>query len=156
MSRAGTSTPPPDDDHGRQAEQESHDEATLVGDRVREHRVQVEARRGDHGHGEHERDHDRSGQHVERPPVQEMGLQVEHGRPDPHRGQHLDQGEPPVGEQELHPDEEHREGANQQGERSQPPPGTAQPQDGIVRGVQVAVPDRVDEPPDLRPPGGSP
>ena len=132
------------------------DGGPVTGDRVREPGVQEEARRGDQGHAEHQRDHDRSGQHVERLPVQCVGLQVEHGRPDPHRGQHLDQGEPPVGEQELYPREEHHEGAHDQRERGEPAPGTAQPQDDLVRGGHVAVPDRLDEPLDLRPPGGSP
>ena len=53
--------------------------------------------------------------HLERLPVQHMNFQVEHGGPDPHRRQHLDGGEPPVGEQQLDSHEKHREGTDAQG-----------------------------------------
>ena len=102
--------------------------AAGLSDREREYGVQVEARRGDHSDAKHQRDHDRrSLQLVERLAVQHVNLQVQHGRPDPHRGQHLDQGEPPVAEQQLDPVEEHREGSDGQGKGSQPRPGAAQP-----------------------------
>src|SRR5205814_9963336 len=57
-------------------------------------RVQVEARRGDRGDAEHDRNHERRpGQQVKRPAVQDMSLQIEHGGPDPHGRQHLDRSE---------------------------------------------------------------
>ena len=135
--------------------------AAGLGDREREYGVQVEARRGDHSDAKHQRDHDRrSLQLVERLAVQHVNLQVQHGRPDPHRGQHLDQGEPPVAEQQLDPVEEHREGSDGQGKGSQPRPGAAQPQEHLVHDLPVAVPDGLDELPDLRtrymPPPGRP
>ena len=115
------------------------------GDGEREHGVQEETRRRDRGHGQHQRDHDRPGQFVKRLPVQHVRLQVEHGGPDPHRRQHLDQGEPPVREQQLHPREQHGNGTDGQRERSQPAPGPAQLQDPGFDGRHIAVPDGADQ-----------
>ena len=135
--------------------------AAGLSDREGEYGVQVEARRGDHSDAKHQRDHNRrSLQLGERLAVQHVSLQVQHGRPDPHRGQHLDQGEPPVAEQQLDPVEEHREGSDGQGKGSQPRPGAAQPQEHLVHDLPVAVPDGLDELLDLRtrnmPPPGRP
>jgi hypothetical protein len=84
----------------------------------REYGVQEIASRGDRGHRENHEDHDRPSYHMERLPVQHMGFQVEHGGPDPHGRQHLDQGEPPVGEQQLYSLKEHGEGTDGQGQGS--------------------------------------
>jgi hypothetical protein len=87
-----------------------------LGDRERKHRVEEKARRAERGHGQNKRDHHhRTGQHMERLAVQHVRFQVEHGGPDPHGGQHLNQGQPPVGEQQLHPFEKHGYGADGQG-----------------------------------------
>ena len=121
---------------------------TVARDGKGEYGVQEETRRGNSGNGQDDRDHDGTGQYMERLPVQHVGLQVEHGGPDPHRRQDLDQGQPPVGEQQLHAVKQHGQGTDRQSEGSEPPPRTAQPYYRLFYGRTVVVADGLNELPD--------
>src|SRR5262249_34975047 len=55
--------------------------------------------------------------------------------------QHLDPGKTPVGEQQLHPVKQHREGTDGQGEGRKPGPGPAQPHNRVIDDLLVAIPD---------------
>jgi hypothetical protein len=123
-------------------------------DGEREHRVEEEARGGDRRDGQHDRDPDWPAQHMKGMPVQDMGLQVEQGNPDPHRRQDLDQREAPAGEQQLDPLEQHDESADAEGKGGQQPPGLAQPDYRLLHGRFVTVANSADQPFQLYPPGG--
>ena len=121
----------PSQDHGEAGpgpgERRPDHRRSRPGDGKGEDGVQEEAHGGDRGHGEHERDHDRPVHYMEGLPAQHVGLQIEHGEPDPHRREHLDQGKPPVGDQQLHPVEQHHQGAGakQRAERTAAGTGSA-------------------------------
>src|SRR5580700_2943842 len=121
---------------------------TLARDSKGEHGVQEEARRGKGGNGQDDRDHDGTGQYMERLPVQHVSLQVEHGGPDPHRRRDLDQGQAPVSEQQLHSVKQHGQGTDRQSEGSEPSPRTAQPYYRLFYGLTVAVADGLNDLPD--------
>ena len=95
---------------------------------------------------------------VEALPVEHVGLQVEHGGPDQHGRQDLDEGQPPVGEERLDPLEEHGEASDQQGQGCQPPAPLTEGEHRGLHHVVVAVPDRLhqvaEEYADLGPSGG--
>ena len=77
--------------------------------------------------------------------LERVRLEVEQREPDPHRRQHLDQGQPPVGEQRPQPLEEHHERAEREDERREDPPRPAQREDGCLDRGLVVLPDRVQE-----------
>ena len=75
--------------------------------------------------------------------MQGVGLEIEQRQPDPHGRQDLHQRQPPVGEQELQPLEQHGEGADQQRQRGEISAPLAQPDDepldcGVVTGANGA------------------
>ena len=82
---------------------------------------------------------------VERSPVQNVGLEVEHREPDPHRRQDLDQGQAPVGEDELHSLEEHLEGPHGQRKGCEPAARAAHAQYRRLHHRFVAVADGLDQ-----------
>ena len=93
-------------------------------------------------------------------PAEHVDLEVEHGRPDPHGRQDLHQGEPPVGDQQLQPLEEHGERPDHQGQGRQPPAALAEGEDGVLDHGLVVRPDGGDQALDLLddrgPPGQRP
>ena len=54
----------------------------------------------EHHEQKDDRDQNRPAEHVEGLAVQDVGLEVEHGQPNPHRGKDLHEGEPPVRHQQ--------------------------------------------------------
>jgi hypothetical protein len=85
--------------------------------------------------------------------AEQVDFQVKHGQPEPHRREHLDQGEPPVGEQQLESLEQHGDGAYGKGGGGEQWPGTAQPDNRLLHRRLVVVLDGAEEPPDLGSPG---
>ena len=81
--------------------------------------------------------------------MEQMGFQIQHGGPDPHRWEHLDQGQPPVGEQQLQTFEKHGDGTDGERGGGEQPPGLAQLQNRPLHSRLVAIPDGADEPADL-------
>jgi hypothetical protein len=77
--------------------------------------------------------------------VERVGLQVQHGEPDPHCREDLDKGQSPVGEHHPESLEEHLEGADGEREGGEPAARAAQTQDGLLHLRLVALADGVDQ-----------
>src|SRR5919198_3658271 len=102
-------------------ERQRRSDAGLAGrrDREGEDRVQVEARGGDQDDRDDERGLDGAVPDMELAAFEDVHLQVEQREPDPHRRQNLDQGEPPVRDEQLEALEEQDERAEREYEGRQ-------------------------------------
>ena len=118
-------------------------------------------REGEHGVEEEARDRDRDDQQAgwdqngaahdgEGFVVQHVRLEIEHRQPDPHRREDLHEGEPPVGDEQPEPVEQHHERADGERERGEDAPRLAEPQDRLLDLGFVVVLDGPHERPDTR------
>ena len=99
---------------------------TFFGDGKGKNGVEKVAEGGEGDDGNGQRDEDRPSEEMKGLPVQNMGFEVDHGGPDPHGGKQLDQRQAPVGHQQLHPLEQHGQGADRECEGGEIPAFFAQ------------------------------
>ena len=118
-------------------------------DGEREDAVEEETAGGKAGDDQEHEPEQRSTQKVKLFPVESVSLEVEHGGPDPHGREDLDEREPPVREEELHSLEEHGEGADQHRQGCQPTAALAECQDGSLDHRFVPCANGRDQTPDL-------
>ena len=85
-------------------------------------------------------------QHGETLALEHVDLEVEHGGPDQHGREDLDESETPVREQEPNTLEQHCEGTHQEAERRQQPVPAAQVDEDCLDRLVVTVPDGGNEP----------
>jgi hypothetical protein len=71
--------------------------------------------------------------------VQYVHLPVEHRDPDPHRGQDLDEREPPIRKQQLEPLEERHDPADHERKRSEQTPRATELKDRLLNHRLVAI-----------------
>ena len=64
--------------------------------------------------------------------MQDVGLEVEHGQPNPHRGKDLHEGEPPVRHQQPETLKQHHERADGERERSKNAARAAEPENRLL------------------------
>ena len=77
--------------------------------------------------------------------LERVCLEVEQREPDPHRGQYLDQRQPPVREQQLQALKEHDEGTDREHQWREYAPRAAEIEDGRLDRGLVACLDRANE-----------
>ena len=123
--------------------------AVRSGNREGEHAVEEVGRGCQRGDGDNEGDENGTLQHGETLALEHVDLEVEHGGPDQHGREDLDESETPVREEEPNTLEQHCEGTHQEAERRQQPVPAAQVDEDCLDRLVVTVPDGGDEP---RPP----
>ena len=119
-----------------------------IGDGKGEHGVQEIAGGRDDRHADDGGHQDPAVQRVERPSVEGVSLEVNHGGPDPHGRKDLDYREPPVGQDQLESFEQHGEGPDGYCERREDGPAPAQLNNrGLDHGI-VTLADGAHQPAD--------
>ncbi len=81
--------------------------------------------------------------------VKDVRLEIQHRRPDPHGGKDLNEGQPPVGEDQFQSLEQHGEPADHDSQRCKDAPAVAQLKQCGLDGGIVALADRPYQPADL-------